>query len=61
MDQAEPENIYERMAKLIYAYHFGRISYLDMLTQFEEMLGLVPPQTDQQPAEDVSPVPVKTA
>ena len=61
MDEVNPKqqttsNLYERMSRLIYSYHFGRIGYLDLLKQFEEMLGIAPPQneTPQEPMGTVS-------
>lgn len=53
-DDAQPsETIYERMSRLIYAYHFGQIGYLDLLQKLEEMLGIASPQTDNQPTVEV--------
>jgi hypothetical protein len=36
---AEP-SIYEQMYKYLYDYHFGRITFLELLDKWREVLGL---------------------
>lgn len=43
---------YERMCAALYAYRFGTISFLDLLTRFEEILGIEPPQSAMHHADD---------
>ena len=40
---------YERMCTALYAYRFGQIGFLDLLTKFEEILDIEPPQSDTKP------------
>jgi hypothetical protein len=42
---------YERMCAALYAYRFGTISFLDLLTRFEEILGIEPPQSAMHHAD----------
>jgi hypothetical protein len=41
----QPENAYEQMCILLYAYRYGGIGFLELLSTFEEQLGLPSPQT----------------
>ncbi len=43
---------YERMCAALYAYRFGTIGFLELLTRFEEILGIEPSQTPIQHAPD---------
>ncbi len=46
----EHKELYE--ADALYAYRFGIIGFLDLLTRFEEILGIEPPQSTIQHAHD---------
>ena len=41
---------YEKMCIALYAYRFGQIGFLDLLTKFEEILDIEPLQSDTEPA-----------
>jgi hypothetical protein len=43
-----PLDTYERMCVALYAYRFGTIGFLDLLTRFEEILNIEPPQASTQ-------------
>ena len=43
---------YERMCATLYAYRFGTIGFLELLTRFEEILGIEPSQAPIQHAPD---------
>ena len=45
-------DVYERMCAALYAYRFGTIGFLELLTRFEEILGIEPPQSLIQHAHD---------
>ncbi len=49
---AVPVGAYERMCAALYAYRFGTIGFLDLLTRFEEILGIEPPQSPVQHARN---------
>ncbi len=46
----EPENTYEQMCISLYAYRYGALGFLELLSKFEERLGLLSPQTKPQVA-----------
>jgi hypothetical protein len=41
----EPEEPYEQMCISLYAYRYGALGFLELLSKFEERLGLPSPQT----------------
>ena len=41
----QPENAYEQMCISLYAYRYGALGFLELLSKFEEQLGLPSPQT----------------
>jgi hypothetical protein len=43
--KAEP-SVYEQMHRYLYDYHFGRITFLELLAKWREVLGL--PSRDKQ-------------
>jgi hypothetical protein len=45
-------DIFERMYLLLLEYHFSKISFLEMLAKWEEVLGIRPPQTKSQNIPD---------
>lgn len=49
---AVPVGAYERMCAALYAYRFGTIGFLDLLTRFEKILGIEPPQSTIQLTHD---------
>ena len=42
----EPEEPYEQMCISLYAYRYGAIGFLELLSKFEERLGLPSPQSE---------------
>ena len=42
----QPKNPYEQMCISLYAYRYGAIGFLELLSTFEEQLGLLPPQSE---------------
>jgi hypothetical protein len=42
----QPENAYEQMCISLYAYRYGALGFLELLSKFEERLGLPSPQSE---------------
>jgi hypothetical protein len=47
MEELDP-GVYEQLCLSLYAYQFGTITFLELLDQFEEILHVQTPQTDNQ-------------
>jgi hypothetical protein len=46
--EQQAENAYEQMCISLYAYRYGAFGFLELLSKFEERLGLPSPQTKPQ-------------